>query len=252
MHTTPGSFIWYDLLSSDPKASIEFYEHVVGWTSRPMDNSSGYVLFVSEQGPLSGTIQMPDAFKKMGATPHWTANVQVSDIDATVAQVKELGGKVLSEPSEFPGVGRLSMIADPQGTTINLFAPQNPMPRRDVTKPGEFAWHELLASDHVSAFAFYSKIFGWRKSRDFEMGEMGPYLIYNNGGKGDLGGMFSKPKDVPRPAWMYYIQVADLDAALERAKSKSGRVINGPMPVPGGARIAQLADPQGALFALHC
>jgi hypothetical protein len=51
--------------------------------------------------------------------------------------------------------------------------------------------------------------------------------------------------------WLPYVQVADLDAAIARATSKGARVMNGPMEVPGGARIAQLTDPQGAAFALH-
>ena len=53
------------------------------------------------------------------------------------------------------------------------------------------------------------------------------------------------------PGWLHYTQVADLDAAVERAKSKGGKLLHGPMEVPGGARIAQMMDPQGAAFALH-
>jgi hypothetical protein len=64
--------------------------------------------------------------------------------------------------------------------------------------------------------------------------------------------MFTRPKDMAMPPmWFYYIQVASLDDALERANSKGARVLNGPMEVPGGARIAQLTNPQGASFALH-
>jgi predicted enzyme related to lactoylglutathione lyase len=64
--------------------------------------------------------------------------------------------------------------------------------------------------------------------------------------------MFTKSKDVPMPPmWSYYVEVSDLDAAVERAKARGARLMNGPMEVPGGARVAQLADPQGAAFALH-
>jgi predicted enzyme related to lactoylglutathione lyase len=83
------------------------------------------------------------------------------------------------------------------------------------------------------------------------MGAMGPYLIYGMGGE-DLGGMFTKPKEMPMPpAWIYYIQVDGLEAAMERATSRGAHALLGPQPVPGGARIAQLIDPQGAVFALH-
>jgi len=43
---------------------------------------------------------------------------------------------------------------------------------------------------------------------------------------------------------------AESQAALARAKNRGAQLMNGPMDVPGG-RIAQLTDPQGAVFALH-
>jgi predicted enzyme related to lactoylglutathione lyase len=51
--------------------------------------------------------------------------------------------------------------------------------------------------------------------------------------------------------WLYYVDVVDLDAAVGRATKRGAKLMNGPMEVPGGARIAQLMDPQGAAFALH-
>jgi predicted enzyme related to lactoylglutathione lyase len=67
-----------------------------------------------------------------------------------------------------------------------------------------------------------------------------------------LGGMFDLVPDMQMPpCWLYYITVADLDAALERVKSHGGQILNGPMEVPGSDRVAQCMDPQGAAFALH-
>jgi predicted enzyme related to lactoylglutathione lyase len=238
-----GRFVWYDLLTTDTSEAISFYTHVIGWTSQPFEH--GYAMFAGSQGPGAGTAKLP----KPGMPPHWTSNVCVADADATALRVKELGGKVLSEPSDFPNVGRLAVIADPQGNPINVFKPNNPMTLHDTSKPGEFTWNELMTSEHESAFRFYSALFGWEKKSDFDMGPMGKYLLYGAGGK-DLGGMMTKPKDAPS-GWCYYIETADLDGAVARAKSKGATLMNGPMPVPGGARIAQLKDPQGAFFALH-
>ena len=113
------------------------------------------------------------------------------------------------------------------------------------------ATNELATTNHESALQFYSALFGWNKSREFDMGPQGKYLIYGAGGV-DLGGMFTKGKDTPKPpSWLYYVEVMGLDAAVGRAKAKGAKILNGPMEVPGGARIAQLADPQGVPFALH-
>ncbi len=53
------------------------------------------------------------------------------------------------------------------------------------------------------------------------------------------------------PAFMFYVEVSGLDAALACATRMGAKLMNGPMEVPGGARIAQLMDPQGVAFALH-
>jgi len=50
---------------------------------------------------------------------------------------------------------------------------------------------------------------------------------------------------------MIYFRVPDLDAASERIIANGGKILNGPMEVPGGDRIVNASDPQGAAFSLH-
>jgi len=246
-NATHGAFVWYDLLSHDPDAALAFYREVVGWTAQAFDATSGYTMFANAQGPLAGTTKPEGA----GASAQWVGNVYVDDVDGSAALARELGGRVLQPPTDFPPVGRLAVVLDPQGAPMNLFKPFQPIPLRDPTQPGELTWSELMTTDHEAAFAFYSRLFGWKKLRDFDMGDMGQYLIYGDGTR-ELGGMFTNKRD-PRmpPLWFYYVTVADLDAALARAQHLGGKIMNGPMEVPGGARIAQLTDAQGIVFALH-
>jgi hypothetical protein len=85
-----------------------------------------------------------------------------------------------------------------------------------------------------------------------DMGPDGKYQMFNRP-HGMIGGMMNKPKamaNVP-PNWLIYFRVPDVDAAAERIKANGGKVLNGPMEVPGGDRVVTAADPQGAAFGLH-
>jgi len=47
------------------------------------------------------------------------------------------------------------------------------------------------------------------------------------------------------------VKVPSADTAARTAQRSGGRVVSGPMDVPGGGRIAQCVDPQGAVIAVH-
>jgi predicted enzyme related to lactoylglutathione lyase len=250
-----GRFVWYELLTTDPKGAMAFYAEVVGWKTQLFDGGGDYTMWVGGQGPLGGVTLLPDAAKKMGAPPFWQANIEVANVDETVAKVKELGGSVFVV-EEVATVGRFAVIADPQGAVIAVFTPTRQMASHDSARPGEFSWHELYTTDHEAAFHFYNAIAGWERLGEFDMGPMGKYLLWGRDGK-QLGGMMTAPKNMKTPdgrevppSWMYYITTDDLDAALARAMRGGARLLNGPMDVPGGQRIVQLMDPQGAAFAL--
>jgi uncharacterized protein len=249
-----GSFVWYELLTTSPQAAIEFYGSVIGWKSQPFGDSD-YRMFVAEQGPLGGVSTLPEQAKAMGAPPYWQANVVVENLDAAVDKVKALGGKILVS-EEVPTVGRFAVIADPQGAVISLFTPAQDMAPHDTAKHGEFSWAELYTTDAETAFSFYQQLVGWERLGQVDMGPMGTYWLWGKDGK-QLGGMMNLPpgmktpdgREVP-PSWMYYVTTTEFDAALERAKARGARVLNGPHEVPTGQRIVQLLDPQGAAFAL--
>jgi len=67
-----------------------------------------------------------------------------------------------------------------------------------------------------------------------------------------VGGFFNKPPEMTAPPqWWCYVRLPSADRAAEVVKRLGGRVVQGPMEVPGGDRIAQCLDPQGAAFAVH-
>ena len=47
------------------------------------------------------------------------------------------------------------------------------------------------------------------------------------------------------------VTVMESSSVGGRVKALGGRILNGPMDVPGGDRVVQCMDPQRAAFALH-
>jgi predicted enzyme related to lactoylglutathione lyase len=196
-------------------------------------------------------MDLPENAKKIGAPPSWLGYDGVDDVDAVADQVTRLGGSVHVPPRDIPDVGRFAVVADPQTATFALLKwldPKWDQPAAPGT-PGRIGWHELMAADWEKAFAFYSELLGWQKAEAVDIGPMGKYQLFSVGGE-TIGGMFTKPAMVPAPFWLYYVNVDAIDAAAERVTAGGGRIVNGPMEVPGGSWIVQCIDPQGAMFAL--
>lgn len=258
-----GRFVWYDLQTTDVQAATAFYAKVAGWGTQQMDMGPGkeYQMWTVGDAPIGGVIKQTAEMGPPGTPPHWMAAVGVPSVDDAGRQATSLGGQVLVPPMDIPTVGRYAIIADPQGAVISLYASSQPTPTGAFApKIGEFSWHELMTTDHNAAFAFYSQMFDWEKTGEYDMGPLGMYLMYGQKQPGapagepavPYGGMFTKTPDMPMPScFIYYIHVADADASAELVKSLGGQVINDPMEVPGGDRIAQCMDPQGAMFAVH-
>lgn len=246
-----GKFVWYELMTTDTKAAEEFYNDVVGWTSEDAGMpGADYTLFKTEGDVrVAGLMTMPEGALKMNAPPAWLGYIGVDDVDASAKQLKELGGTVHREPEDIPNIGRFAIVTDPHGAVFALFKGDGEMPELAQNANGNVGWHELMAGDLSVEFPFYQKMFGWGKDEAMDMGEMGVYQLFSHNGA-QIGGMMTKPAEIPAPYWGYYFNVAALDAAVERATSRGARVIMGPMEVPGGAWVIGAVDPQGAYFSL--
>jgi predicted enzyme related to lactoylglutathione lyase len=62
--------------------------------------------------------------------------------------------------------------------------------------------------------------------------------------------MMMKPPHVPNSYWGFYFCVDAIGAAIQRVEAGGGKVLNGPVQVPGGGWIINGQDPQGAMFSL--
>jgi predicted enzyme related to lactoylglutathione lyase len=254
MSTPASPFVWYELMTSDAAAAEAFYRSVVGWkTADAGMPGMKYTLLSAGEMAVAGLMDLPAEARAAGARPGWLGYIAVDDVDARLAQVLQAGGAAHHPAQDIPGVGRFATVADPQGAVFCLFkgsSDQQP-PQPATGTPGTVGWHELYAGDLGRAWPFYAGLFGWTKDEAIDMCEMGVYQLFAGAaGSPAVGGMMTRPPQVPMPCWLYYVNVEAIDAAAARVTAAGGQVVSGPMEVPGGSWIVQCLDPQGAMFAL--
>jgi predicted enzyme related to lactoylglutathione lyase len=251
-----GDFIWYELMTADPDGAKAFYDAVVGWDIEPQPAGEMDYRMIrrGDGGNAGGVLRITEDMRQHGARPTWLGYLNVDDVDAKVASIEAAGGKTLMGPTEIPTVGRIAMVADPQGTAFYVMKPippaGKPNARSDVFSPDAVqrcAWNELVTTDLEAARNFYPEQFGWELGDTMPMGPMGDYQFIKQDGV-VIGAMFAPPDR--QPAWRFCFRVEDLDQSIEAIRGGGGQILFGPTQVPGGGMIVQATDPEGAFFMI--
>ena len=253
-----GDFIWYELMTPDAAGAKAFYDSVVGWNiAADSQFPNGYrTIGRSDGGSAGGLLPLSDEMRQHGARPAWLSYILVDDVDSSVKSIEQAGGKTYVDAFDIPDIGRVAMVADPQGVPFYIIKPMppanDPGAKSDVfsvDKPQHVRWNELSTTDPDAAIDFYRSQFGWGQDGEMDMGEFGKYRFIQANGV-NVGAVMRKPPQMPASAWTYYIGVDDIDRAAEAIGSGGGQVLNGPMEIPGGEFALNAIDPQGAPFGL--
>jgi predicted enzyme related to lactoylglutathione lyase len=115
------------------------------------------------------------------------------------------------------------------------------------TMPNAFVHVELNTTDVDKAKAFYGKLFDWTLE-DVPMGDMAYTMI--KVGKGTGGGIMKHPMPGAPSAWLAYVEVDDIAASTQKARSLGATIIRDVMEVPGAGWLSILMDPTGAALGL--
>lgn len=253
-----GQFIWYELMTPDPDAAKAFYDAVVGWNieTQPGGEMDYRMIGRSDGGNAAGVLRLTEDMASHGARPAWLGYLNVDDVDAKIAAIEADGGVTLMAATDLPGIGRVAMVADPQGAPFYIMKPTPPAgdanPASDVfsvDQPQHIRWNELATTNQDGAIDFYERHFGIRQEGAMPMGEMGEYrFIFKDSVR--IGAVMRKPPLLPTSLWSFYIGVDDIDRAAEAVTDGGGTIMFGPMEIPGGEYSVVGADPQGAAFGI--
>ena len=242
-----GRFVWHELLTNDTAGAAAFYPKVLPWRTAP-SSMPGYTIWMAGQTQIGGLMALPS---EAGSTPpHWLVYVGTPNVDSTCSQAQGLGARIVKPPADIPNVGRFAVLSDPQGATFAVFTPGGGPPPGTPPVQGGFSWHELATTDVAAALRFYGQLFGWTKGPGHDMGAMGIYQLFEHGGT-QAGGICNVQGPSTAPSWLSYVHIADSGRAVAAAKAAGGRLLHGPMEVPGGSWIAMMMDPQGGAFAVQ-
>ena len=122
----PGVPCWVDTSQPDPEAALAFYRGLFGWEFEDVmpDGSEGkYFIGRIRGGDVAAVGSVPEGAPPMAV---WNTYIWVASADETAAKVRDAGGAVLTEPFDVMDVGRMAVLADPEGAVFCVWQAKRP------------------------------------------------------------------------------------------------------------------------------
>ncbi len=241
-----GAPCWADLLTSDPDKSRAFYGELLGWTSEDAgEDYGGYINFSKDGQMVAGSMRNDG---QSGSPDVWSIYLRSNDAKETVDAAQAHGGQVIVPAMDVMELGTMAVITDAGQAAIGVWQPGLHRGFGVLGEPGTPAWFELHTRDYDASVDFYQQVFGW----DTHVMSDAPEFRYTTLGEGDeqRAGIMDAanflPDGVPSH-WSVYFAVENTDATLTKAVGLGATVVRPAEDSPYG-RLAQIADPTGAMF----
>ncbi len=238
---TANAPCWVDLATTDVSAAAQFYGEVLGWSFQNQGGDFGHYHMASLKG--HDTAGIGPMHPGGAPVPHWPLYLQTDNVDATVEEVKRLGGSVLAPPMDVGPHGRMAIIADPDGAALGLWQAGEHRGVGIRDEPGAFAWCEVNTRAGGAVVEFLERLTGLAPK---QIPGMQYWAFHTPDDKAHFGvlQMTEEWGDMP-PHWMPYFAVASANDTAAKLPELGGKVHHGPFDSPYG-RILIAADPQGA------
>ena len=108
-----------------------------------------------------------------------------------------------------------------------------------------FVHVELMTNDIEKSKQFYQGLFEWKLQ---DVPDMNYTMIHV--GEGTGGGMMQNPVPEAQSSWLAYVQVDDVAASTEKAKSLGATIVKPVSEIPGVGLFSVMVDPAGATLAM--
>ncbi|MFB7512157.1 VOC family protein [Streptomyces sp. NPDC056144] len=245
---TTGSPCWIDLGSPDTAAAADFYRAVFGWEFVSAGPDAGGYGMLQQDGR---TVAAIGPLTEEGAHSAWTTYFHTPDADATEKTAAEAGGTVRTPAFDVMDAGRMANLTDPGGARFAVWQPGRTKGLDRTSSTNTLVWAELHVADPEAVLGFYRRLFGWRWAEMEAPGMTYRVISTAEGDQEDasFGGAATLQEGM-EPSWVPYFAVEDADEIATAAAENRGSVIMPAADIPDVGRIAWLADPFGAPFAV--
>jgi len=241
----PGKFIWFDLATPALGAQQAFYRDVFGWSyESPGLSDDNYVLVLNEGRAIAGMFAAePPGGEQDGAT--WIALFSVADVDQAAREASAAGGSVELQPADVSGRGRHALLRDPGSALFGVLDSASGDPPDEEIPVGGIIWVDLFARDVDAMADFYGRLAPFEsRLREMIEGSEGRLLVAHGLPR---AGLVPVDEEANRSAWVPYVRVADVQAALDRAVEGGGFVIVAPDPALLNGNLGVFVDPNGGV-----
>ena len=237
-----GKFVWFDLLTEDVQAAQNFYKELFGWRFEASAGSSDYAVIYSGNKPIGGIVGQENKDPEVQETI-WLVYLSVENVDRAVSAAKARYGKVLDDPMDVKGRGRMAVIQDPEGAQLVLIRSLGGDPPDAGINSGEWLWVDLFTRDAKTANEFYGALAGYTTQAVKTEGDHSYHLLKRN--DRSYGGVVELPWEDVEPNWLPYIKVDDLKETISLAEKLGGILI---LRIKN---VAIIADPSGGVFGIQ-
>ncbi len=120
-----GTIGWTDLTIANAEEVRDFYSKVIGWKPEAlsMGEYDDFVMSTPEtKTAVAGVCHSSGS--NAGIPQQWLIYITVENIDESISSCTKLGGKIITDPKNYAGMGRYCVIQDPAGAVCALFEPK--------------------------------------------------------------------------------------------------------------------------------
>jgi len=244
-----GKFVWFDLFTDDLESTSRFYQELFGWTFHDTAPGEKVVKTIMNKGVAIANAVYTNPRKSNLSGSKWLSYMSVEDVDRAAIAVEQNNGSIYMKPKDLPNRGRVAVVMDPEGALFALVTASGGDPIDRGFIENYWMGSELWTRDLDAALNFYQVLAGYQVL-PVDMGGASKYHLLVKDDEIRAGAVRIL-WDRVKPNWVPYIAVADVASVAEKAERLGGRVLIKPDQEIREGRVAIIADPSGAVFAIQ-